>query len=77
MYLDRARGDGYRVIGTTTIGKQSSEMDLDPNVPVGFRVVAAPLAEPQPGSLEAALIAAGQAAVVSLPRLTVQRDLGF
>ncbi len=52
-------------------------MDLDPNVPVGLRVVAAPLAEPPPGSLEAALIAAGGDAVVALPRPTVQRDLGF
>jgi erythromycin esterase len=114
MYLDRALGDAYRVIGTTTTGAQTSEMSLDPGVPVGFRVVEATLGEPEPGSLEAALVAAGlgdrptlvslrRAAAVgfafqrlraqtgyltgdvaagydaglSLPRLTVQRDLGF
>lgn len=114
MYLDRAMGDGYRVIGTTTTGGRSSEMNLDPSVPVGFRVVEVQLEEAQPGSLEAALVAAGLGdrttlvslrraaaagvgfqsiraqsgyltgdvasaydAVISLPRLTVQRDLGF
>jgi erythromycin esterase len=114
MYLDRTLGDAYRVIGTTTTGGVSSEMELDPSVPVGFRVVQAALEPPQPGSLEAALLAAGFSdrltlaslrraaaaglsfqriraqsgyltcdvtaaydAVISLPRLTVQRDLGF
>lgn len=114
MYLDRTLGDAYRVIGTTTTGGVSSEMELDPSVPVGFRVVEAPLEPPQSGSLEASLIAAGFGdrlalaslpraaaaglsfqrirsqsgyltcdvaasydAVISLPRLTVQRDLGF
>jgi len=114
MYLDRTLGDAYRVIGTTTTGGVSSEMELDPSVPVGFRVVQAALEPPQPGSLEAALLAAGFGdrlalaslrraaaagltfqriraqsgyltsdvaaaydAIISLPRLTVQRDLGF
>jgi len=114
MYLDRTLGDAYRVIGTTTTGRGSSEMELDPSVPVGFRVVQAALEPPQPGSLEAALLAAGFGdrlalaslrraaaagltfqriraqsgyltsdvaaaydAIISLPRLTVQRDLGF
>lgn len=114
MYRDRALGDAYRVIGTTATGGQSSEMNLDPSVPVGFRVVEAPLEPPQSGSLDASLIAASLAdrfalaslrraaaaglslqriraqsgyltsdlaaacdAVISLPRLTVQRDLGF
>ncbi len=114
MYLDGTLGDAYRVIGTTTTGGVSSEMELDPSVPVGFRVVQAPLEPPQSGSLEAALIAAGFGdrltlaslrraataglsfqriraqsgyltydvaaaydAVISLPRLTIQRDLGF
>ncbi len=114
MYLDRALGDDYRVIGTTTTGGVSSEMALDPSVPVGFRVVEAPLEPPRTGSLEAALLAAGHGdrltlvslrraaaaglsflrvrsqggyltgdvaaaydAFLSLPRLTIQRDLGF
>lgn len=114
MYLDRTLGDAYRVIGTTTTGGKSSEMNLDPSLTVGFRVVEALLEEPQPDSLEAALITAGLGdrltlvslrraaaagysfqhiraqsgyltgdvagaydAVISLPRLTVQRDLGF
>jgi len=114
MYLDRTLGDAYRVIGTTTTGGVSSEMELDPSVPVGFRVVEAPLEPPQSGSLEASLIAGGFGdlltlvslrrataaglsfqriraqsgyltcdvaaaydAIISLPRLTVQRDLGF
>lgn len=114
MYLDRTLGDAYRVIGTTTTGGVSSEMELAPNVPVGFRVVKAALEPPQPGSIEAALVAAGLGdrltlaslrrvaaagqsfqriraqsgyltcdvagaydAVISLPRLTIQSDLGF
>jgi erythromycin esterase len=114
MYLDRALGDAYRVIGTTTTGGVSSEMELDTSVPVGFRVVEAPLEPSHSGSLEASLIAAGFGdrltlasmrrataaglsfqcirsqsgyltcdvaiaydAIISLPRLTVQRDLGF
>jgi len=114
MYLDRALGDDYRVIGTTTTGGVSSEMALAPSVPVGFRVVEAPLEPPRTGSLEAALLAAGHGdrltlvslrraaaaglsflrvrsqggyltgdvaaaydAFLSLPRLTIQRDLGF
>jgi len=114
MYLDRTLGEAYRVIGTTTTGGVSSEMELDPSVPVGFRVVEAPLEPRQSGSLEAVLIAAGFSdritlaslrhataagltfqrirsqsgyltcdvaaahdAIISLPRLTVQRDLGF
>jgi erythromycin esterase len=114
MYLHRMLGDAYRVIGTTTTGAVSSEMELDPSVPVGFRVVQAALDPPQPGSLEATLLAAGFGdlptlaslhrasaaglsfqriraqsgyltcdvaaaydAIISLPRLTVQHDLGF
>ena len=114
LYLDQALGDAYRVIGTTTTGPLSSEMELDPEVPVGFRVVEAPIGDPPVGSPEAALVEAGHGerpslvslhaattagrsfgciraqsghltcdvataydALVSVPHLTVQQDLGF
>ncbi len=113
-YLRHALGDGYRVIGTTTTGDRSSEMELDAAREVGFRVVDIALEPPQPGSLEAALVAVGLGerinlvplraaatagvsfnrlraqsgyltapvaaaydAVITLPRLTLQQDLGF
>ena len=112
MYLSAELCDDYVVIGTTTTGDVTSEMELAPETEVGFRVVETQLEAPQPSSLEAALIAAQAGeqlslvacrrapagmfsclraqsgylttdvtaaydVILSLPKLTVQRDLGF
>lgn len=114
LYLERALGDDYRAIGTTTVDDHTSEMQIDLSTEVGFTVVDQSLPAPETGSLEAAVVSAGFGdrptfvalrgapatgpsfdriraqsgyltgdvkagydGVVVVPRVTVQRDLGF
>ncbi len=56
--LDRMLGADYVAIAVTSTADHTADMRLDEAAPVGFRVVDAPLEAPQPGSVEAAALAA-------------------
>lgn len=77
MYLHRAFGEAYCVIGTTTTDDHTSEMELDPQTEVGFRVVDAPIEAPEDGSVEAALIEAGLGDRITFCRLDKAAEAGI
>ncbi|AHH97690.1 hypothetical protein GCM10010174_02040 [Kutzneria viridogrisea] len=59
QHLARRYGSDYRAIAVTSTAEQVPDMELDPDSPVGFRVEVVPAAAPEPGSVEAAALAAG------------------
>ena len=59
QHLHRELGTDYIAIALTHTSDHVPEMTLDDSSPVGFTIQNAPLDAPQPGSLEAAAIAAG------------------
>jgi erythromycin esterase len=60
MHLDRQLGDDYVVVGLTSGGGRTAGLYPAADVgPYGFRVEDAALQPPEPGSIEAALAAAG------------------
>lgn len=77
LYLQRTLGDDYRVVGTTTTGDRTSEMQLAPETEVGFRVAEAKLDVPEPNSIEAGLLAAGLGDRTSLIALRAAAEAGF
>ncbi|MFJ5676509.1 erythromycin esterase family protein [Streptomyces sp. NPDC093097] len=58
-HLVRTLGDAYRTVAVTHTADHIPEMCLDEHSPVGFTVRDTPLASPEPGSVEAALLDAG------------------
>ncbi|MCP2166301.1 erythromycin esterase family protein [Goodfellowiella coeruleoviolacea] len=66
-HLAERLGADYRVIGVTGLGGTTAGLRVNPDRPLGIEVYAEPLAEPEPGSLEAAFAAAGiRSALVDL-----------
>lgn len=61
QHLRRQLGDAYLALAVTSTADHTAEMRLDESVPVGFTVGDVPLAPPEPGSVEAAITAAGLA----------------
>jgi erythromycin esterase len=66
QHLARMLGRAYRAFAVTTTADHVPEMHLDNHAPAGFRVADAALEPPQPGSVEAALVASGLDERVSL-----------
>ncbi|HWO59615.1 MAG TPA: erythromycin esterase family protein, partial [Umezawaea sp.] len=59
QHLATALGGDYYAIGFTSVGGETADMSLDDTAPFGFTVAPAPLAGPEPGSLEEALAGFG------------------
>ncbi|MDQ7904419.1 erythromycin esterase family protein [Phytohabitans sp. ZYX-F-186] len=85
LHLDRALGGAYLPIAVTSTADRTAEMRLDSSAPAGFAVVDAALPPPEPGSVEAAALAAevrlglvdlrrAPAAVEGLDRIRSQSD---
>ena len=55
----RALGGEYFALGLTSLAGDTAEMRRDEDAPFGFTVENAPLAAPEPGSVEAAFASAG------------------
>ncbi|MFH8408853.1 erythromycin esterase family protein [Streptomyces sp. NPDC018019] len=75
-HLQHALGDDYFALGMTSVGGHTAEMHLDENTTFGFRVEDTALGAPEPGSVEAALAAAGLDSGIALTGLREHRGTG-
>ncbi|MFH8348794.1 erythromycin esterase family protein [Streptomyces sp. NPDC018045] len=74
LHLSHALGEDYFALGMTSVGGRTAEMHLDENTAFGFRVEDTALEAPEPGSIEAAVVAAGLGSRISLAGLRGVRD---
>ncbi|MFD7666671.1 erythromycin esterase family protein [Streptomyces sp. NPDC059788] len=72
-HLSHALGEDYFALGMTGVGGRTADMHLDEHTAFGFRVEDTALGAPEPGSVEAAFVAAGLGSDIALAGLRAHR----